>query len=117
MRIENINCCNFGMAVKCVPNETEVKNYILKGCSTKKYLQLNDIFNQLSQNRAITNLTLKHNGKRQRLQATVGDNVFVENFFFNKVTILKKALKASKEESQIELIANVLRILSKDDIC
>ena len=73
----------------------------------------NEIIFQLEQNKALTELALESKGKRVKLKATVGDGEYKENIFCTAYRVLKKSLKKSKEETHIELIADVLKILSK----
>lgn len=100
------------MAVKYIPNKYEVENHIFKNCKATRAHELKNILNQLSQNKALTTLSLKNKEKNIKLNATVGKKFFNENLFNGPYRILKRALKQSQEESQIELIASVL-----DHIC
>jgi hypothetical protein len=114
MQVQRVNNQNFGMAVKYNPSEFVVKNHILANQSKSKALKSENIISQLLENRATTNLNLVKDGNKTRLQASVGGKVVKENFFNSPYRVLKKTLNESKEESQIELIADVLKILAKD---
>lgn len=114
MQIQNVSNQNFGMALKCYPSLNKIQCDIARKHSMKKSMKSFNILDELDANKALTNLYLEDTGKGTLLKAIVGDKVFAENFFNSPYRVLKKALKESKEESTIELIAETLKILSKD---
>lgn len=114
MQVQQLSNQNFGMALKCYPSLSQIKVNIALKHGYKKTIKSDEILKQLSQNRALTNLYLENDGKKNKLVAEVGNRVFKENWFNSPYRVLKKALKTSKEESKLDLIANVIKILAKD---
>lgn len=113
MQIQKVSNQNFG-ALKCKPSLNAVSMYIAEKSSSSKAIKRDLYLTQLEINKATTNLYLIENKGKKKLYAEVGNKLFKENFFNNPLRVLKKALSKSNEESQIELIANVIKILSKD---
>ena len=114
MQVHHVSNQNFGMALKCSPSLSQIQVGIALKHSCRKSVKANKILKQLSQNKALTELSFVRSGNKSKLKAVVGDKVFIENWFNSPYRVLKKALKASKEQSSIELIANVIKTLSKD---
>ena len=114
MHVQRVSNQNFGMALKCNPNMSQIQVGIALKHGFRKTMKADEILKQLSENKALTELSLVRTGNKSKLKAVVGDKVFIENWFNSPYRVLKKALKASKEQSSIELIADVIKTLSKD---
>lgn len=114
MQIQNVSNQNFGMALKCYPNLGRIQCDIARKHNMEKSMKALNILDELNANKALTSLYLEDTGKGTRLKAIVGNKVFAENFFNSPYRVLKKALKESKEESKMELIAETLKVLLKD---
>ena len=115
MQIQKISNQNFGMALNCYPSLSKIQCDIATKHGFDKTLKCDDILEKLSDNKALTCLYLEQTDNNKiKLKAVVGNKIFKENFFNSPYRVLKKALKESKEQSKIELIADTLKILSKD---
>ena len=114
MQVQHVSNQNFGMALKCNPSLSQIQVGVALKHGFRKAMKADAILKQLSENKALTELSFVYSGNKSRLKAVVGDKVFVESWFNSPYRVLKKALKASKEQSSIELIADVIKTLSKD---
>ena len=113
MQIQCVSNQSF-KGLQCHPNYQKIE-YVLatklgyNGCiKADKYLE------KLASNKAHTDIYLGGDMSKPKIYAEVAGKTIKENFFFGPLTVLKKALKKSNEESQIELIADVIKTLAKD---
>ena len=113
MQVQSISNQSFG-ALKCEPNFNEIIMHIAKKSSMDGAIQGDKYLKELKNNKAVTNLYLAGNIEKPRLYAEVGGRLFKENWFVGPLTVLKRALRISKEESQIELMVDTIKILSRD---
>ncbi len=113
MQVQSVSNQSFG-ALKCEPNFSEIVMHIAKKCSADGAIQGDKYLKELKNNRAVTDLYLAGNMQKPRLYAEVGGRLFKENWFVGPLTVLKRALKVSKEQSQIDLIVDTIKILARD---
>lgn len=100
MQVKKVSNQNFGMALKCYPSLSQIQVNIALKHGYKKTIQSDEILKQLSKNRALTELYINTDGKKNKLVAVVGDKIFKENWSNSPYRVLKKALKISKKESK-----------------
>lgn len=113
MQIQSVQGQNFS-GLQYHPSYREVE-YILATklgwsgfCKADKYLE------KLAANKAHTDVYVSGDIENPKIYAEVAGKTFKENFFLGPLTILKRALKKSNEESSIELTADVIKTLNKD---
>jgi len=109
MRINNDNI-SF-QSLKCHPNVNAVRKHLCKNMNS------NDVdicLFRLSSNKPLTELSLIGKGK-PRLRAEVDGKKYKETWFSSAKNVINKTVKTSDEANSIELIAEVMKILSKMD--
>lgn len=109
MRINNDNI-SF-QSLKCHPNVNAVRKHLCKNMNS------NDVdicLFRLSSNKTLTELSLIGKGK-PRLRAEVDGKKYKETWFSSAKNVINKTVKTSDEANSIELIAEVMKILSKMD--
>ena len=112
MQVQKVSNQNFGMALKCYPSLSQIQVNIALKHGYKKTIKSDEILKQLSQNRALTELYLENNGKKNKLVAVVGNRVFKENWFNSPYRVLKKALNVSKIQSLIDRVEDAAKMVA-----
>ena len=113
MQIQSINSQSFS-GLHCYPNYGQIEYVLATKLNCNGFIKADKLLEKLSKNKANADVFLGGNVENPRIYAEVAGKTFKENFFFGPLTVLKRALKKSNEDSQIELIADVIKTLAKD---
>lgn len=113
MQVQSVNNQSFG-GLQCHPNYQKIEYVLATKLGYRGCVKADKLLEKLAANQVHTDVYLGGNMKKPKIYAEVAGKTFKENFFFGPLTVLKRALKKSNEENQIELIAGVIKTLAKD---
>lgn len=113
MQIQHVSNQNF-KGLQCHPNYREIEYVLATKLGYGGFTKADKYLEKLALNKAHTDVYLGGDISKPKIYADVAGKTYKENFFFGPLSVLKKALKKSNEESQIELMADVIKTLAKD---
>ena len=92
MEVKSVGNQSFG-ALNCEPSLKRVQYHIATRLGMDSTIKCDEYLKKLALCKNTADLLIFHNGKKDRLYAYVGDNVYKENFFRSPLGVLKKVLK------------------------
>ncbi len=113
MQVQSVNSQSF-KGLQCHPNYSHIEYILATKLGWNGFRKADKLLEKLAANKAHTDVYLGGDVEKPKIYAEVAGKTFKENLFFGPLTVLKKALKKSNEESHIELVADVIKTLAKD---